>query len=99
MKIWMTAPVADPNQANSDLGSGRWMVIIFNNDTNTTDEVVDILMVATKCDEEEAAIEMWEAHTFGKAPVHFASKEECEEAARIISSIGVSTEVAREWDD
>jgi len=95
----MSFPVADPNQAQSGAGIGRWMVIIFNNETNSTDEVVNILMVATKCDVEEAAIEMWEAHTFGKAPVHFASKEECEDAARIISSIGVATEVAREWND
>ena len=63
------------------------------------DEVVEVLMRATGCDAEEAAIEMWEAHTYGKAPVHFASREECEAAAGTIASIGVRTEVQPEWDD
>ena len=75
------------------------MVVIFNNDTNSMDEVVEVLMRATGCDLDEAYIEMWEAHTYGKAPVHFASRSECEEAASIISSIGLKTEVAPEWED
>jgi ATP-dependent Clp protease adaptor protein ClpS len=75
------------------------MVLIYNNETNSMEEVVEVLMIATQCDYEEAVIEMWEAHTFGKAPVHFASKSECEEAAHIISSVGVKTEVAKEWND
>ncbi|RYG16096.1 hypothetical protein EON82_25430, partial [bacterium] len=53
----------------------------------------------TQCDEEEAQTEMWEAHTYGKAPVHFASREECEGVASTIETIGVKTEVAPEWDD
>lgn len=85
--------------AGAEIGAGRWMVVIFNNETNSMEEVVDILMVATGCNEEEAKIEMWEAHTFGKAPVHFATKDECDEAALIISSIGIKVEVAREWSD
>ena len=75
------------------------MVVIYNNETNSMDEVIEILIIATGCDQEEAAIEMWEAHTFGKAPVHFATKPECETAATIISSIGIKTEVAKEWND
>jgi ATP-dependent Clp protease adaptor protein ClpS len=56
-------------------------------------------MRATQCDEEEAFIEMWEAHTFGKAAVHFAGREECDKAAVIIASIGVKAEVMKEWND
>jgi ATP-dependent Clp protease adaptor protein ClpS len=78
---------------------GRWMVVMFNNDTNSMDEVMDILIYATQCDEQEAFIEMWEAHTFGKASVHFASKSECDTVATLISSIGVRTEVSKEWLD
>lgn len=77
----------------------RWMVVIFNNDTNTVDEVQTILQLATGCDEEEAYIEMWEAHTFGKASVHFAGKDECESVAEIIRSIGIRTEVTQEWPE
>jgi ATP-dependent Clp protease adaptor protein ClpS len=75
------------------------MVVIYNNDTNSMDEVIEVLMRATRCDLDEAYIEMWEAHTYGKAPVHFAGRGECEEAAAIISSIGLQTEVTREWED
>lgn len=80
-------------------GGGRWMVVIHNNDSNSMDEVIDIVMSATGCDVQEAAIEVWEAHTYGKAPVHFASRTECEDAASVISSIGVKTEVTPEWED
>lgn len=75
------------------------MTVIYNNDTNTMDEVVEVLMRATGCGPEEAAIEMWEAHTYGKAPVHFSSREECETVAATISKVGIRTEVVPEWDD
>jgi ATP-dependent Clp protease adapter protein ClpS len=75
------------------------MVVIFNNDTNSMEDVVEVLMRATGCDIQEAYIETWEAHTFGKAPVHFSAREECEEAAAEISAIGVKTEVCPEWED
>ena len=75
------------------------MVVIFNNDHNTMNEVVMILMTATGCDLEEARIETWEAHHYGKASVHFASKEECETVAETISSIGIQSEVTQEWPE
>ena len=75
------------------------MVVIFNNETNSMDEVVEILMTATECSVQEAFTEMWEADHYGKASVHFASVGECHEVARIISSIGVKTEVCPEWID
>ena len=75
------------------------MVLIFNNDTNSLDEVIDILMKATKCGVDEAVIETWECHTYGKAPVHFAPRHECEDVAHTISCIGVKTEVRPEWED
>ncbi|MBS1704676.1 MAG: ATP-dependent Clp protease adaptor ClpS [Armatimonadetes bacterium] len=79
--------------------TGRWMVVIHNNDYNSIDQVVSILMKATACTLEEAAIETWEAHHYGKANVHFSSKDECESAARVINSIGVVTDVCPEWND
>lgn len=75
------------------------MAVIYNNDFNTFDEVVLVLMHATGCDLQEASIETWEAHTFGKAAVHFDTKEACERVARMIAVIGVRTEVMPEWDD
>ncbi len=92
-------PVMEPEIGDSSTRQGRWMVVIYDNDGTSMDEVVDILMAATGCDAQEAFIEMWEAHTFGKAPVHFSSKGECEAAAGVIASIGVKTEVCLEWND
>jgi len=95
----MSHVVLEPDITSDGTGAGRWMVVIYNNDTNSMDEVIEVLMLATRCEYDEAIIEMWEAHTFGKAAVHFASKSECEDAALIISSVGVKTEVAKEWND
>jgi len=77
----------------------RFRTVIFNNDYTPVDVVVIILIKATGCDAEEAAIEMWEAHNFGQANVHFASQTECQRAADIIESVGVKTEVLPEWND
>ncbi len=95
----MSQATVEPEIAGPETGTGRWMVVIYNNESNSMDEVIAVLIHATGCTAEEAEIEMWEAHTFGKAPVHFASKAECDEAARIISSVGIKTEVALEWND
>lgn len=92
----MSQTTLDPILEGAGVGTGRWMVVIYNNDSTSMDEVVDILIRATGCDLQEAMIEMWEAHTFGKAPVHFSSKSVCEEAAAIIQTV---TEVAPEWND
>jgi ATP-dependent Clp protease adapter protein ClpS len=74
-------------------GQGDHCVIIFNNDTNSFDEVIYILRLATGCSPEEAAMETWEAHHRGQAYVHFADRDECERVAAIIRSIGVRTVV------
>ena len=95
----MNLPTLEPDAVDAGMRSGRWMVLIFNNDLNSVDEVVQILMVATNCDVQEAFMEMWEAHTFGKAPVHFAARQECEQVAGVISSIGVRTRVQKEWEN
>jgi ATP-dependent Clp protease adapter protein ClpS len=95
----MSHILLEPELSDANLGSGRWMVVIYNNDSNSMDEVIEILIRATGCDIEEASIETWEAHTFGKAPVHFSSKSVCEDAAKLISSVGIRTEVAPEWQD
>lgn len=95
----MSKTVVQPELSDLSAGSGGWMVVMFNNDHNSMDEVVTILIQATSCDVEEAYIEMWEAHHYGKAPVHLAGREECTRVAAVISSIGVKTEVCEEWPE
>jgi ATP-dependent Clp protease adaptor protein ClpS len=93
----MDQSVLEPIEAGTG-STARWMVVIYNNEINTLDEVIAILLDATGCTAEEAAIETWEAHTFGKASVHFASRNECEQVATMITSIGIRTDVSPEWE-
>ena len=95
----MSQTVLQPEILGPGAQSGGWMVVMFNNDHTSMDTVIAVLMAATGCDMQEAYIEMWEAHTFGNAKVHFAGKDECEAAATLISSAGIQTEVALEWPE
>lgn len=95
----MSQGILEPKLNLPDQSNGRWMTIIFNNDFTPIDLVIQVLIAATKCPRDEAEIETWDAHMFGKAPVHFASQEECTEVALKISRIGVQTEVCKEWDE
>lgn len=68
---------------------GAWIVTVFNNETNTYEEVINILVLATGCTTEEAYIETWEIDHFGQCVVHRAAEEECRRAAEIIAKIGI----------
>ena len=84
-----------------DDGSGTssgdfWVVTVFNNDYNTWDEVVNILMRATGCSIDEADMETWEIDNLGKSVVHHGEKDECVGAAEVIREIGIRVEVSAE---
>ena len=96
----MPGTKTEPIERQQDAGGGgRYAAIIFNNDANSFEEVIEIVMIATSCSFEEARIETWEAHTYGQAPVHFASEAECLRVASTIATIGVRTEVRKEWEN
>ena len=95
----MSVELLDLELQSADVGTEAWMVVIYNNDTTSVDDVVEILMRATQCDQDEAFIEMWEAHNFGKASVHFAGRSVCDDVASIIQTVGVKAEVMKEWND
>lgn len=88
-------PVRDPELDDTGHG-GHWIVIVYDNDHNTVDEVIGILILATACTQAEAETETWEVHHLGKSVVHHGGKEECETAAGIISTIGIRVEVRTE---
>lgn len=93
------SPLLEPESTQQEASSRRWTVIMFNNDANTFEEVIDVLIRSTDCDAQEAFMETWEADAFGSAHVHFAEKEPCVAVAEMIESIGVATEVKKEWED
>ncbi|MBC8063382.1 MAG: ATP-dependent Clp protease adaptor ClpS [Chlorobia bacterium] len=76
---------------------GGYIVTVYNNEHNTYDEVMMILMAATQCDAEEAYMETWEIDHLGKSVVHRAGEDECETVADVISTIGIEATVSEEW--
>lgn len=94
-----STPLLNPDLSENAALAGRYKVVIFNNEYTPVDEVIRILIEATGCDEQEAYIETWEAHHYGQAPVHFDSEAKCHTIARVINTVGVETEVAKEWND
>jgi ATP-dependent Clp protease adapter protein ClpS len=89
-----TAVIPRPDLLDDSPGTGGdWMVIVFDNDHNTWDEVISILQKATACPLEEAEMETWEVHHLGKSIVHHGDRPECERAAAIISTIGIKVAV------
>lgn len=73
-----------------------WVVTVFDNDVNTLDEVIGILMFATNCTKDEAELETWEIHYLGKSTVHHGSERNCREVADVIATIGIRVEVCEE---
>jgi len=83
----------DLSDAEETERTGEHLVIVFNNDYNTFDEVIHILQKATGCSREEAEMETWEIDALGKSVVHHADREECERVAAIIATIGIRVAV------
>src|SRR5262245_42902557 len=73
----------------------EYVVIVFNNEVNTFDEVILILQKATGCSLEEAQMETWEIHYTGRSVVHHGDREECDRVAAIIATIGIRVAVER----
>jgi len=95
------APAALPEATPADVHDelewrSGYIVVVYDNDFNTFEQVVMILLVATSCTMEEAEIETWEVHHLGKSVVHSGGKQECERAASIIRRIGIRVEVVEE---
>lgn len=84
-------PSFDPLEAGPK--EGGWGVTVYNNDTNTYEEVIIVLMAATGCNSEEAYIEAWEIDHYGQCLVHQGSEEVCKAAAKVIAGIGIRVEV------
>jgi len=72
------------------------MVTVFDNEVNTYEEVMTVLILGTCCSQEEAYIEAWEIDHFGQCVVHRSTEDECRGAAGVIATIGIKVEVGPE---
>jgi ATP-dependent Clp protease adapter protein ClpS len=86
----------DIHQSDSASRTDGWIVTVFNNEYNTYDEVMAILLIATRCTPDEAYIETWEIDHMGKSVVHSGAENVCREVAAIIEKIGIHVEVSQE---
>lgn len=101
MSLWINAapgvierPELVPAPQQTD--RGQWLVTVYNNDHNTYEEVMTILMIATQCDADEAYVEAWEIDHMGFCVVHQGKEDRCRQAAQIISTIGIRVEVTED---
>lgn len=91
-----TLPRVAPEQKNYDSSGNSypgWVVVVYNDETHSYEQVIEVLIRATGCQYDEAYAETWEVDHKGRAIVHLANKQECERAASIIRSIGLKVEV------
>ena len=91
-----TIEAPDLRQHESEAADHGWIVTVYNNDYNTYEEVIAILIVATGCNMEEAEMEAWEVDHLGRSVVHHGKEETCRHAADIIAKIGIRVEVSQE---
>lgn len=95
-----TAPEVSPSIIESieQLKSPEWKITVFDNNYNTYEEVITILILATGCGFDEAHAEAWEIDHYGKCIVHRGPESECQIAAKLISRIGIQVEVCLDLD-
>jgi ATP-dependent Clp protease adaptor protein ClpS len=71
---------------------GPYMVILYNCDCHTFEQVEQQLQKATGCNQEKAEAFAMEVHTQGRSVVYSGSDEECEKVANILRSIKLQVE-------
>ena len=72
--------------------AGPYVVILYNCDCHTPDEVVEQLLKATEHPVQRCIDIMFEAHTRGRAIAFTGSADACERAARILRQIRLQVE-------
>ncbi len=75
---------------------GGWIVTVYDNERNTMEQVISVLVDATGCTLDEAEMETWEVHFLGRSTVHHGRQEECERVADVIRRIGIRVTVTEE---
>jgi len=74
---------------------GPWIVILYNCECHTFEDVEGILQKATGCSKSEAHAVAVEVDSKGRAICFSGSEEECDRVAAIIASIRLQVETDR----
>ena len=75
--------------------NGPWIVILYNCECHTYDDVIGILQRATGCTADQGMAIATEVDTRGRAICFSGSREECDRVAGIIASIRLQVETDR----
>lgn len=75
--------------------SGPYIVILYNDDHHSMEEVILQVQEATGYDIERCIAITLEAHHLGRAIAYTGSEEECERVARILRRIRLQVETDR----
>jgi len=88
-----TIDAPDEREQRTPPGSdGPFVVILYNCDCHTFDDVITQLVKATGCTEERAEAHAMEVHTKGRSIVYSGDDEECEKVAGILRQIKLQVE-------
>ncbi len=80
---------------NSNSTTGPFVVIIYNDDWHTFDEVIFQVQKATGCSIEKAKQVTDEIHYSGRAIAYSGTQERCEDVATILREIKLQVETDR----
>jgi ATP-dependent Clp protease adapter protein ClpS len=89
-------PTQTQTRHEEDIGAGLdqpWMVILFNDDHHTFDEVVAQVQKATGCSPGEAFQITYVAHTNGQAVAYVGDRPQCEQVAMVLQEIDLHVEL------
>jgi len=70
-----------------------WVVILYNDEIHSFDEVIEQLVKATHCSVKQAEKHAWTVHTEGKDVVYKGTFEECFQVQGVLREIQLVTEI------
>jgi ATP-dependent Clp protease adaptor protein ClpS len=82
----------EPGGLSAERTAGPWVVILYNCDCHSFEEVILQLQKATGCSLEEADLIAMEAHIRGRVIAYTGEAVDCERVAGVLRSIRLQVE-------
>jgi ATP-dependent Clp protease adaptor protein ClpS len=89
-------PTETQTRPEQDVRTGLgepWVVILFNDDYHTFDEVIAQVQKATGCSSGEAFQITYAAHSNGQAVAYVGDQPSCEQVAKVLREIDLHVEI------
>ncbi|MCX6149732.1 MAG: ATP-dependent Clp protease adaptor ClpS [Ignavibacteriales bacterium] len=82
-----------PDQEEETIIGSPFLVILFNDDWHSFDEVIVQLVKAIKCSFEKARDFAFEVHVKGKAIIFNGPMQQCLKVTSVLEEIGLNTQI------